>query len=1221
MGHQPSRRTDRRSTHFESLESRRLLASAVAPLLVGLDNELNFQNVLPATRSLWNPGGYLTSSSSAQPLTIALNYLKQHFSNLGLTATDVASPVVTDQYSDPSDGMTHIYLQQQLNGLPVAGATMTVNLTNDGKILSLAGGFVANASAAAPTFALPKLGNIAALNIAAQQLGLAQVGSVRSLARTQGLGQLTSLSAPTLSLDPIPMQLEYVPTATGVELAWKSILRTPDGEHWYDVAVGNTSGQVAFASDWVDHATYNVIAQPTESPQDGPSSPNRTLLTDPSDPLASPFGWHDTNGVAGAEFTDTRGNNVQAQEDTNADNTGGVRPDGGASLNFNFPLDLTQSPSVYQSAAITNLFYWNNLLHDIHYKYGFTELTGNFQTNNYGRGGSGNDAVIADAQDGSGINNANFATPPDGSPGRMQMYLFNKTTPNRDGDLDSGVMVHEYGHGVSNRLTGGPANANALDATQSGGMGEGWSDFWAMMFTQRPTDVQSGAYPMGTYVAGQTPTGAGIRRKPYSYDMSIDPLTVDAYGTTGTGGGVTRSTEVHNTGEIWASTLWDMNWLLINKYGFESNIANGYNPAAPKGNTLALQLVMNALKLQPANPSFKDARDAILQADQNLNGGQDALLIWNAFARRGMGFSFVDASSSATTVTPAFDLPMIDPYITNTSPAPVAVAPISSITFQFDEAMNTSSFDVSTDVVTFVGPGNTNLKPTISGFQWVSSTQLKINFATLNTQGSYAMTLGPNILSADNAHPMDQNLNGAAGETADQFTYNFSYSTTLGPDGTGYRAASFPLENIDLQIGQPGVVTLLNNVDNTAGSIDIGANTFNFYGTSYSGTQIGANPNGLITFGTISTSATNTDLTSSPTTPAIAALWDDWRTNATAAGATDSAVLYALQDSDNNGSTDRLVIEWSDVVDTNVLDGAITFQAILQLNTGGNLGRIILNYPDIVLSNAAFSLGGSATVGIKANGTAGVNRLLISQNSSTHPWVQDQSAIVIGTDVDPPTVVNASFVNETAQQVVVTFSEDMKPPTSAALVLGLTNLTTSSTIDLSASTVNYVGATRTLTLTIPGLLPDGNYVGTLLSNGLRDAAGNPLDGNNDLIIGGDSSVSFFVFAGDANHDRVVDVDDLYVLATNWLQSPRTYSQGDFDHNGIVDSHDLGLLSNNWQMRLAAPSSLSSLEASPAVATAVNPPPAAAPAAPTSSAVRRRAYRPSSALLDESTQVI
>ena len=64
---------------------------------------------------------------------------------------------------------------------------------------------------------------------------------------------------------------------------------------------------------------------------------------------------------------------------------------------------------------MTNLFYFCNIMHDFVYGLGFTESAGNFQTNNFGRGGTGNDSVRAEAQDGSGTNNANFATPPEGS--------------------------------------------------------------------------------------------------------------------------------------------------------------------------------------------------------------------------------------------------------------------------------------------------------------------------------------------------------------------------------------------------------------------------------------------------------------------------------------------------------------------------------------------------------------------------------------------------------------------------------------------------------------------------------------------------------------------------------------------------------------------------------------------------------------------------------------
>jgi hypothetical protein len=68
----------------------------------------------------------------------------------------------------------------------------------------------------------------------------------------------------------------------------------------------------------------------------------------------------------------------------------------------------------------------NNIMHDVWYQYGFNELNGNFQENNYQRGGFDGDFVNAEAQDGSlaetvSLNNANFSTR-DGNKGRMQMF-------------------------------------------------------------------------------------------------------------------------------------------------------------------------------------------------------------------------------------------------------------------------------------------------------------------------------------------------------------------------------------------------------------------------------------------------------------------------------------------------------------------------------------------------------------------------------------------------------------------------------------------------------------------------------------------------------------------------------------------------------------------------------------------------------------------------------
>lgn len=940
---------------FQQLEQRVMLS--VEPPLPFLLPRHNLQAV----------NGFLSEPASGDPLEIALAFLDSHQQELGLKKGDLDSPFVTDQYTDGDTGLTHIYLAQQLDGLPIVNSNLNINITADGRVLNVGGGFVSGVvdlSTARGFGHAPLIPPGQAIK-AVSTLGLTASVHPADVDLLAIAGQPVLMNDAAISLDPIPVRLQYLATPDGISLAWNYVLRTPDGGHWYDVHIDGETGEFLAANDWVEHATYNVYPLPVESPSDG----SRSLVTDPHDVVASPYGWHDTDGVAGAEFTDTRGNNVSAQEDTNADDTGGTRPSGGSSLNFDFAINLSNAPSTYQSAAITNLFYWNNLLHDIHYRFGFNEQAGNFQTNNYGNGGSGGDAVQADAQDGSGTNNANFATPRDGQAPRMQMYLFTSPNPDRDGDLDNGIIIHEYGHGVSNRLTGGPNNAGALDAQQSGGMGEGWSDWWALMLLQRATDTQNQAMPMGTYVMNQAPTGAGIRRYPYSYDMSVNPLTLGAYNA---------SNEVHDAGEIWCSVLWDMNWLLINKLGYSSNVAGGYSPGGA-GNLLALRLVMDALKIQPANPTFLDARDAILQADLVLTGGQSRAEIWQAFARRGFGFSAsAGTDANSLTVVEAFDLPNADPVVTASTPTGQVVSGVTNIDVKFSEPMDTSSFSIGSDIVSFTGPGAVNLLPQVTSFNWVDAQTLRLNVNSLTTVGAYSFVLGPNILSADNAHAMNQDRDGTSGESV-QDTYTGAFTIN---NGFGYVAEATTYENLDLLPSGSGVTKILDNTDDSAVAISLGANTFNFYGTSYTGSnQLYVSSNGFITFGgsAVTNSALNTDLTTQPTYPTIAPLWDDYVTNQSPSGSTNDSVLY-LFDTPNN----RLIIEWSSVRFYGYSSSeTVTFQAILQLNTGTAPGIITFNYVDLAANTIVFDNGAEATVGIKNSGTQGVDRLLIGYNTGT----------------------------------------------------------------------------------------------------------------------------------------------------------------------------------------------------------------------------------------------
>jgi hypothetical protein len=345
---------------------------------------------------------------------------------------------------------------------------------------------------------------------------------------------------------------------------------------------------------------FNVNAQPTANM----TTDNRSVVSFDGTPAASPIGWVGTTRK-------TIGNNVVAATDLNRNNTVGnkeTQPAANASNSFDFPFDPLQNASLFKAASVANAFFLANDFHDRTYLLGFTEAAGNFQNDNFGKGGVQADAVNVDAQDGGGTNNANFATPPDGQKPRMQMFLFTITGgPTEDGDFDPTVIYHENTHGLSNRLVGGGSTV-CLRALQSGGMGEGWSDFMAATFLNNPV--------IGAYVTGNSTRG--IRNFP----MDNSPFT---YNDIKNG----TLNEVHNVGELWAATLFDIRKVL--------------------GAAVTEQLVVTGMKLTPCNPSMLNARDGILQADANINGGANNCAIFRAFAARQMGTGASSPSDSSTT--------------------------------------------------------------------------------------------------------------------------------------------------------------------------------------------------------------------------------------------------------------------------------------------------------------------------------------------------------------------------------------------------------------------------------------------------------------------------------------------------------------------------------------------------------------------------------------------
>ena len=329
------------------------------------------------------------------------------------------------------------------------------------------------------------------------------------------------------------------------------------------------------------------------------------------------------------------------------------QPDGGPDLTFDYDLDLNDHPHDYWEAAVTNLFYWCNVAHDVFWHYGFDEASGNFQHNNYGRGGVGGDAVACEAQDGGGMNNANFSTPAaDGGTPRMQMYLWNAQEPLRDGDLEAGIILHEYSHGVSNRLTGGPG-INCLTGDQR--MGEGWSDFHGIVTLIDPAlDDPDGSRGMGTYARwhdDEPRQGPGIRPAVYSRDMFLQPFTYESIGTNAWLNGGTLAAP-HGVGHAWAAVLWDVTWNLIDVHGFNPDV---YGDWSTGGNNLSQQLVMDGLKFQGCSPGFVDGRDAIIAAETVLTGGENFCTLWSSFARRGLGYSAVQESLARDGANEAFD--------------------------------------------------------------------------------------------------------------------------------------------------------------------------------------------------------------------------------------------------------------------------------------------------------------------------------------------------------------------------------------------------------------------------------------------------------------------------------------------------------------------------------------------------------------------------------------
>ena len=688
-----------RRASFETLEERMLLAADFGTPDVGTSShdgsaETLLLNNYTLPQVFEGGQGYLSPSViGSTPQDIAASYLQSNADDFELAASDFDDFRVLSETQSAHTRVTHLVMQQTYNGLDVNNAITSVHVDNDGRILAASSAFVGGLIDDPDiTSFSPGISAQQAVQQMAGSFGLTLTSSLTIVGQDGTLNQSTTLSGGGISLYNIPAKLHYVPQAEGsVALSWSMAVRTVGNEHFYIASIDASDGSVNFANDWVNHAQYNVFARPTTDPDDN----GQSIVVDPADSLASPWGWHDTDGQDGPEFTDTRGNNVFVQVGSAgaAPTVNGLRAQGGEDLEFLTDHDPLSAYSTEQNqdAGTANAFYWANLWHDMLVGYGFDEANGNFQANNYFGLGQDGDHIIIETQDPDAICGGFSLTVPEGFAGPtnqfVQLGFCNNALPARDGALDTTLVVHEITHGLSHRLVGGPTlnNGGAVSpVSQMRGMGEGWSDWMVLMMTQDINDEPEDPRLIGQYFfnGGIFPDGSdGIRRVPYSYDLSIDPLTFDNFNAQPDAISGADNNEVHNSGEIWASILWDLNWALIEEYGgkevaFNENLHQAVgktNAQFPIGggmqgpdlldlttgaNNLALQLVVDGMKLTPFAGRFTDARDGIVAADIALTGGVNLDVIWRTFARRGMGFSAYSGLTTADSNTnSAYDLP------------------------------------------------------------------------------------------------------------------------------------------------------------------------------------------------------------------------------------------------------------------------------------------------------------------------------------------------------------------------------------------------------------------------------------------------------------------------------------------------------------------------------------------------------------------------------------
>ncbi len=613
---------------------------------LGVQGIVSIDPLTGTARAVQRLNGFLTGPSSLAARTVALAYVKTHPDVFGLNADELARLSLRRDYVDIA-GTHHLSFVQSVGGVPVFGNGLQANVAKNGRLINVVGSPVASLPSAA-----------ASPSISASQARTRAAEDVQAKARRATASAPSGARRSTTFSNGDHADLVYFKTLGGTRLAWQTITAPASGDMYLHI-VDAATGRVLYRRDLVQRDSGQAWDYYPGSPVGGAQVP-RTLS-------GLPDGSRTLNGNPAHVYSDVNDDNAPQQSEEikptkkgqffypfQSFNSIGAPCSAAFICSWDFHTPLSWQANRAQNGVQT--YYYLGKFHDhlAAAPIGFTRAAGNFEAVD-------GDAIQANTDDGANlanglpdgghIDNANMATPPDGIPPLMQMYLFRDPAdptdpflPSNGGD-EADVIYHEFTHGLSNRLVVDALGNSTLGNVQAGSMGEAWSDWYAMDFLNnlgfQPDTAADGEVRIGHYV------GHGldlIRTQPM--DCPVKSKSPACHGTAGAGSGgytygdfghVGGGPEVHDDGEIWGETLWDLRSAL--------------------GSNLSESLVTRAMELSPANPSFLDMRNSILQADQVVNDGAANQTIWQVFANRGMGYFAAAVDGDDTQPVEDFSMP------------------------------------------------------------------------------------------------------------------------------------------------------------------------------------------------------------------------------------------------------------------------------------------------------------------------------------------------------------------------------------------------------------------------------------------------------------------------------------------------------------------------------------------------------------------------------------